>query len=52
VTLKVLGTARNAGLVLVASWLYSEHITTIEMVGYAVSLAAFGLYNYFKMYDL
>lgn len=49
VTLKVLGTARNAGLVLVSSWLYNESITALEAVGYLVSLSAFGAYNYLKM---
>ena len=52
VTLKVLGTARNAGLVLVSSWLYSESITTLEAVGYLISLSAFGAYNYFKILKL
>ena len=48
VTLKVLGTARNAGLVLVSAWLYSEKITPLEATGYCISLAAFFYYNYAK----
>jgi hypothetical protein len=52
VTLKVLGTARNAGLVLVASWMYNEHITRLEATGYGISLLAFGAYNYYKLYGL
>lgn len=49
VTLKVLGTARNAGLVLLSAWLYNERITSLESFGYAISLAAFAAYNVFKM---
>ena len=52
VTLKVLGTARNAGLVLVSSWLYDESITRLEAAGYMLSLGAFGAYNYFKIMKL
>ena len=52
VTLKVLGTARNAGLVLLSPLLYHEVITPLEGVGYAISLLAFGLYNYFKIKGL
>ena len=49
VTLKVLGTARNAGLVLVSSWLYHEAITPLEAAGYGVSLLCFFWYNYAKV---
>ena len=49
VTLKVLGTARNAGLVLLSAWLYHEQISRLEAGGYLVCLAAFGYYNYAKL---
>ena len=49
VTLKVLGTARNAGLVLASAWLYDENISAMEASGYALSLVAFAAYNYFKL---
>ena len=49
VTLKVLGTARNAGLVLVSAWLYDEKISAMQGAGYAISLLAFAAYNYFKI---
>ena len=52
VTLKVLGTARNAGLVLVSSWLYKEAITPLEGWGYAISLLFFAAYNYCKIYGM
>jgi len=50
VTLKVLGTARNAGLVLVSTVLYHEQISRLEAAGYALTLVFFGLYNHAKLY--
>ena len=49
---QVLGTARNAGLVLVSAWLYNEKISLLEGVGYSISLAAFCAYNVFKIYGM
>jgi hypothetical protein len=49
VTLKVLGTARNAGLVVFSFLFLGEVVTWLQGVGYMLSLVAFGFYNYFKM---
>ena len=49
VTLKVLSQVRNAGLVVAGVVFYDETVTTTQMGGYLVSLAAFGAYNYFKL---
>lgn len=49
VTLKVLGTARNAGLVVFSFLFLREVVTWLQGVGYVLSLVAFGFYNYFKM---
>lgn len=49
VTLKVLGTARNAGLVVFSFVFLREVVTWLQGVGYTISLVAFGFYNYFKM---
>mmetsp|Transcript_19189 Transcript_19189/g.39124 ORF Transcript_19189/g.39124 Transcript_19189/m.39124 type:complete len:226 (+) Transcript_19189:287-964(+) len=49
VMLKVLGTARNAGLVVFGAMVLGEAVTLVELLGYALSLAAFGAYNYFRM---
>lgn len=49
VTLKVLGTARNAGLVIFSFVFLQEVVTSLQGVGYTMSLVAFGFYNYFKM---
>lgn len=48
VTLKVLGTARNAGLVLLSVYIYGELVSGTQALGYTVSLCFFGLYSYFK----
>ena len=47
-TLKLLGTARNAGLVLFSACFLGEHVTPTQGFGYAVSLGFFGVYNYVK----
>ena len=49
---QVLGTARNAGLVLFSALFYDERITLLEGVGYGISLLAFFGYNYFKIKGL
>jgi hypothetical protein len=50
--LQVLSTARNAALVLVSAIALSEHISSLEIVGYTISLASFALYNYFRIRNL
>ena len=51
-TLKLMGTARNAGLVLF-SWMFlGDKITGMQCFGYSITLIFFGLYNYFKIYHL
>lgn len=49
VTLKVLGAARNAGLVLLSVLYYGELVSGTQALGYAVSLCFFGLYSFLKM---
>lgn len=49
VTLKVLGTARNAFLVVVSVYFMDELVMPLQFFGYFVSLSFFALYNYFKM---
>lgn len=49
VTLKVLGTARNAGLVLFSAMWYHETITRLEALGYCISLLAFAAYNVYAI---
>lgn len=48
-TLKVLGTARNAGLVMFAVVFRGEVVTTLQFLGYAVALLGFAGYNYVKI---
>mmetsp|Transcript_18047 Transcript_18047/g.41486 ORF Transcript_18047/g.41486 Transcript_18047/m.41486 type:complete len:113 (+) Transcript_18047:169-507(+) len=52
VTLKVLGTARNAGLVVFSTLFLGEQVGLLELVGYSLSLFFFALYNYYKYYNL
>lgn len=52
VTLKVLGTARNAGLVVVSALALGEEISPLQACGYTVSLVAFAMYNYYKINQL
>ena len=49
VTLKVCGTARNAGLVVWSALMMGEHVSQLEAAGYTVSLIAFGVYNWLKV---
>lgn len=49
VTLKVLGTARNAGLILFCAAFLGEVITSMEGMGYALALSAFTYYTYLQM---
>lgn len=49
VTLKILGTVRNAGLVVFQVLFAQEIITANQFGAYMVTLVAFGFYNYFNM---
>lgn len=49
VTLKVMGTARNAALVLYGVMLAGEFVSQQQFFGYGLSLTAFGFYNYYKL---
>ena len=49
VMLKLMGTARNAGLVLFSAIFLGDEITATQAFGYAICLFFFGLYNYYKM---
>ena len=46
---KLLGTARNAGLVLISALALGEEVTLQQAAGYALCLIFFALYNYYKM---
>jgi len=48
----VLGTARNAGLVVVSALALGEEISPLQACGYTVSLVAFAMYNYYKINQL
>jgi len=49
VMLKVLGTARNAGLVVFGALVLGERVTALEAFGYGCSLVAFTAYNYYRV---
>jgi len=49
VALKVLGTARNAGLIVFCAVFMGEHITALESCGYVVALTAFSYYSYLQL---
>ena len=49
VMLKLLGTARNAGLACFSAVFLGDEITQTQAVGYLICLYFFGLYNYYKM---
>lgn len=49
-TLKVLGTVKNAGVMWIGVLALHETVTPIQGFGYAVSLVGFFWYNYVKMY--
>eukprot|EP00511_Aplanochytrium_stocchinoi_P006909 CAMPEP_0204828794 /NCGR_PEP_ID=MMETSP1346-20131115/6726_1 /ASSEMBLY_ACC=CAM_ASM_000771 /TAXON_ID=215587 /ORGANISM="Aplanochytrium stocchinoi, Strain GSBS06" /LENGTH=367 /DNA_ID=CAMNT_0051958125 /DNA_START=293 /DNA_END=1396 /DNA_ORIENTATION=- len=49
VTLKILGTVRNAGLVIFQVIFAGEIITAQQFGAYGLTIVAFGFYNYFKM---
>ena len=50
--LKLMGTARNAGLVIFSALFLGETISSTQAAGYALCLAFFGMYNYFKFKNL
>ena len=47
-SLKVFGTAKNAVVVYLGALLFAEHVTALQLCGYALSLAGFSWYNYAK----
>jgi hypothetical protein len=51
-TLKVLGTVKNALLIVAAMALYGEVVTGLQAAGYLVSTGAFGWYSYIKMQQI
>ncbi|KIY98630.1 hypothetical protein MNEG_9335, partial [Monoraphidium neglectum] len=48
-TLKVLGTVKNALLIFAAMLLWGEVVTGVQAWGYALSTVAFGVYTWIKM---
>lgn len=52
VMIKVMSTARNAGLVFISVLFYGEIVTSTQGLGYLCCLVFFGLYNYYKMNKL
>jgi hypothetical protein len=48
-TLKVLGTVKNALVIMTAVVLYAEVVTGIQATGYILSTVAFGAYTAIKM---
>lgn len=48
-TLKVLGTVKNALVVYLGVIIFSERVSTLQAVGYAISLVAFFFYQRIKM---
>lgn len=48
-TLKVLGTAKDAFLVCVGVMFLHEQVTALQFQGYSISLLGFGLYNWTKV---
>ena len=51
-TLKILGTVKNAALVWFCVVFFGEPVTLVESAGYAASLAGFMWYNRIKMKDI
>jgi len=49
VTLKILGSLRNVGLVMFQVIFAGEVISRQQFVGYGITLVSFGLYNYFRL---
>lgn len=48
-TLKVLGTVKNAVVVCIGVFFWAEPITSLQLGGYLVSIGGFGMYNWHKM---
>ena len=48
-TLKLMGTVRNAGLVLFSALFLGEVVTGVQALGYAITLTFFGVYTTLKM---
>ena len=52
VMVKLLGTARNAGLVLFSALAMGEEVTGQQGLGYTICLLFFGCYNYYKLTEV
>eukprot|EP00039_Didymoeca_costata_P028703 m.21995 g.21995 ORF g.21995 m.21995 type:complete len:341 (+) comp7309_c0_seq1:253-1275(+) len=52
VTLKVLGTARNGGLITFCAFFLGEVITTREVLGYMISIMAFLVYSFLQVKNI
>ncbi len=48
-SLQVLGTVKNALLIVAAMVLYQESVTVLQFWGYVISTGAFGFYTWVKM---
>ncbi len=49
-TVKVLGTVKNAVVVWLGVLLWAEPVTMLQLVGYGASIGGFALYNWHKMH--
>ena len=49
VMLKLLAIARNALVVFAGIMLFSDRVSTLQFVGYSISLTFFALYNYLQI---
>eukprot|EP00657_Telonema_sp_P-1_P008681 TRINITY_DN30390_c0_g1_i1.p1 TRINITY_DN30390_c0_g1~~TRINITY_DN30390_c0_g1_i1.p1 ORF type:complete len:110 (+),score=20.47 TRINITY_DN30390_c0_g1_i1:1-330(+) len=44
-TLKVLASARNAAIVMIAAIVFRESVTPLQLMGYTITLVGFGIYQ-------
>ena len=51
IVLKLIGTTRNAGLVLFSVLFLKEEVTILQFSGYCLSVFSFFVYNYLKMFE-
>jgi hypothetical protein len=49
VTMKVLGMVRNALLVMFTVMVQGEEVSSLQVMGYGITLIAFGFYNYYQV---
>ncbi len=50
-TIKVVGAAKDTGIVLCSIFMLHEHVSPMQWLGYSGSMVGFGLYNYVKFLD-